>query len=356
MRVTLEIVSSAHAGRQVELEEGQTLSVGRTIKSDFATDDTFMSGEHFALERAGATCRLRDLKSRNGTFVNDKRVKAATLRDGDRIAAGNTKFIVRIEGAEPAPTDPTATRARSASPKTTRRLRKPPSSSRASSQLPSSAQAPAEQQQDAGASKSAPRRAPKSAADSQAATPTDLLEFLRNQDVPLFALLDAARDPQVLALLSVSEEEHQSLYEGSQGEELAAFAPYLVRLPRESALLERLASAGWGQSWGVYLTSDRPFDKLRRYLRQFLLVKLADGREAYFRFYDPRVLRLFLPTCSPAETERFFGAVERFLVEAEQPTTLLSFAASAEGVKQETLPLLVSAPATSEPTSADAER
>ncbi len=28
-----------------------------------------------------------------------------------------------------------------------------------------------------------------------------------------------------------------------------------------------------------------------------------------FRYYDPRVLRVYLPTCSPAEFARFFGPI-----------------------------------------------
>ena len=36
-----------------------------------------------------------------------------------------------------------------------------------------------------------------------------------------------------------------------------------------------------------------PVDELRRHLRRFLLVKDESGRQLYFRYYDPRVLRLY---------------------------------------------------------------
>lgn len=34
-----------------------------------------------------------------------------------------------------------------------------------------------------------------------------------------------------------------------------------------------------------------------------------------FRFYDPRVLRLYLPSCTTEELDRVFGSVERFILE-----------------------------------------
>src|SRR5439155_1286760 len=45
-----------------------------------------------------------------------------------------------------------------------------------------------------------------------------------------------------------------------------------------------------------------------------------------FRFYDPRVLRIYLPTCNAAEQQFVFGPVLRFLCEEAEPSTLLDFA------------------------------
>ena len=35
--------------------------------------------------------------------------------------------------------------------------------------------------------------------------------------------------------------------------------------------------------------------------------------------HDPRVLRVFLPTCTPDELSDFFGPIGSFLVESDQP-------------------------------------
>lgn len=166
-----------------------------------------------------------------------------------------------------------------------------------------------------------------------------LLDILRGRPVTLFAVLDAAREPRVPALLAASGEPHQSLYEGAKGDELADVAPYLVQLSKESPLLETLARDGWGRSWGVFIESDQPFKEVRRQLRRFLMVESEDGRELYFRFYDPRVLRVFLDACSPREAVEFLGPVGAYLVESEDGASLLRYGKEPQGVRQEPIAL-----------------
>jgi len=144
-----------------------------------------------------------------------------------------------------------------------------------------------------------------------------VLKTLREQRAPLFALLDAARDDRVLDLLQNSGEKYQSLYEGQQGEDLANFAPYLVALPQHSSFLRAILKEGWGKSWGVYLTCTSEFGDLRKHLRHFLEVTLPGGKNAYFRFYDPRVLRVYLPNCTADDTKEFFGPIAAYLAEDE---------------------------------------
>ncbi len=308
MRVIVEITSDPGSGEKIRLNSGQTISVGRTTRADHALPhDTYLSGVHFALECTDDMCLLRDLNSSNGTFVKGKRVNEARLHEGDEFTAGHTNFTVHIE-ADAGASLPTGV-----------------------AEFPGVA----EPQASAALAQSA------DAIPQEAAPPhlARLLQILRGQPEPLFALLDAARDPRVLELLRASEAEYQSLYEGEKGRELDDYAPYLVNLPLQSKALETLAREGWGESWGLFLTSDRPFAKVRRYLRQFLLVKDERGRELYFRFYDPRVMRVYLPTCDAVEAGRMFGPISRYLVEADKHDALLQFTASEQGAAQQRLPL-----------------
>jgi Domain of unknown function (DUF4123)/FHA domain len=152
---------------------------------------------------------------------------------------------------------------------------------------------------------------------------TDLLKVLRGFGDSLYAVLDAARDPQILELLRESYAEYESLYEGKSAEDLVDYAPYLTRPALDPALLDLLVTEGWGKSWGVYFSCPQPVREVRKHLRQFLMVQIQD-RAVYFRFYDPRVLRIFLPTCASKEASEFFGPIEAYFAEGEDPEQMIS--------------------------------
>jgi len=99
MRVILEVISGATAGRKVRLTADQELRVGRTEWADLAVPhDSLMSGVHFALRSDSSGCYLTDLGSSNGTLVNGQPVSGRTrLRAGDEIRAGETRFAVSID-------------------------------------------------------------------------------------------------------------------------------------------------------------------------------------------------------------------------------------------------------------------
>jgi hypothetical protein len=61
-----------------------------------------MSARHFAVVHSDGQYLIRDLDSANGTFVNGKRIGTVTLKDGDRIEAGHSTFVVRLRAGEPA--------------------------------------------------------------------------------------------------------------------------------------------------------------------------------------------------------------------------------------------------------------
>lgn len=144
--------------------------------------------------------------------------------------------------------------------------------------------------------------------------------LLRADREPLFALLDAARDPAVLPTLLASDAVWDSLFEGDAAFDLADVSPYLVELPVGAPLLDVLVRAGFGRSWGVYLTSGATFAELRAHLAPWTRVQdPAGGPEpVFFRFYDPRVLGPFLSSLTAEECAQFYGPVRRFFFEAAE--------------------------------------
>lgn len=141
----------------------------------------------------------------------------------------------------------------------------------------------------------------------------------------VWMLVDAARDRRIFSLLLECHLEYSNLYSGPTASALEMVAPYLVQLDYQYRDTYRFLSEAWGQSWGVWLRCDAPLDRLRRHLRGFTVVRDPRGQRLVFRYYDPRVLRVYLPTCNPGELRTVYGPIERFWMEDEEPGTLLEF-------------------------------
>jgi hypothetical protein len=139
---------------------------------------------------------------------------------------------------------------------------------------------------------------------------------LRRQPANLYAIVDGARHRRVRLLLSAATERWQALHQAPQAMTLADAAPYLVTLGPKSELLVQLVAEGWGESWGIYFVATRPFEKVWRAMRGLLTVRVEGMKgRAYFRFYDPRVLRTFLPTATERQRATILGAMGRVLSE-----------------------------------------
>ena len=107
---------------------------------------------------------------------------------------------------------------------------------------------------------------------------------------------------------------------------MAEMAPYLAVLVPNSPFTDWLFGNGWGEHWGIFGSAKGDLPALRKHFRKFLMVYDEAGKSLYFRYYDPRVLRAYLPTCNPEELKTVFGPVESYLAEDDEPSSGLSFA------------------------------
>lgn len=73
--------------------------LGRGIETDIRVEDDEVSRAHCAIWLEGEKFLAKDLRSRNGTFVNGQRVNEAELKPGDRVRIGQCEFV--IEGDLP---------------------------------------------------------------------------------------------------------------------------------------------------------------------------------------------------------------------------------------------------------------
>jgi serine/threonine-protein kinase len=90
MRITLRVTAGPHKGRAFSFVGHDTFLVGRSKRAHFQlpAKDKFFSRIHFLVEVNPPHCRVMDMGSRNGTYINGKKVSRSDLRDGDKIRAG----------------------------------------------------------------------------------------------------------------------------------------------------------------------------------------------------------------------------------------------------------------------------
>lgn len=155
--------------------------------------------------------------------------------------------------------------------------------------------------------------------------PADVVPLLNELFDPLdpslprraFAIVDAARDEAIYPAVLRADCDWVCLYRGDAAVSMAEVAPYLVELNPLSQFTTWLFDHGWGQSWGIFMNAGVRLESLCNHFRRCTMARLPDGRSVYFRFYDPRVLRVYLPTCTPAESVAMFGPVARYVVEGK---------------------------------------
>lgn len=95
----IEVTKGPHKGVRLEIDEDCFLYAGRDPSADICLVlDPFFSQRHFCLEVTPPRCKVIDLDSKNGTYVNHQAVKKAVLKAGDIISGGTTeiRFNIRV--------------------------------------------------------------------------------------------------------------------------------------------------------------------------------------------------------------------------------------------------------------------
>ena len=96
----LIVLDGGFAGTKYLLDEDETL-IGRNPTTTITLLDDGISREHAIIswDEGSLEYLIEDLQSTNGTEVNGKRVRSATLQQNDEIRIGNTSF--RFEMGSP---------------------------------------------------------------------------------------------------------------------------------------------------------------------------------------------------------------------------------------------------------------
>lgn len=122
-----------------------------------------------------------------------------------------------------------------------------------------------------------------------------------------YAVVDTARDDAILDFVRSLGDQAVCLYSGNARIRLANYAPYLVRIALHCAATRAFLAKGWGQSWYILVGSPQPMADIAWQLRKALIVRTDEGKNFYFRFYDPRVLRAYLAQCTQEDADKLMG-------------------------------------------------
>lgn len=99
MQINLKVLSGTHQGKLIPIKD-EKFFIGRSDSCQLRPKSESISRKHCALVQKDGRVLLVDLKSRNGTFVNEKQLspeKAKVLKSGDKIRCGQLEFEISIE-------------------------------------------------------------------------------------------------------------------------------------------------------------------------------------------------------------------------------------------------------------------
>jgi hypothetical protein len=287
MILQLTILNGTHAGHAVQITAGTPRTFGRAAQADVVLQDVYLSDVHFALYCDEQGARVRDLQSHNGTFLNNTAVADATLASGDRIAAGQTLFEVAITAhALDAPASDVTTTGEITAEDLVRGMQ---------------------------------------------SAPHDCARWaLHSEEGNYFAIVDCAREPDLLALINRVDEEFCAFDETREPDDLGETAPFLLALTPASHGLADVFEETWGRGHAVFLVSPRPFLEVYQHLIS-LVTWDEQGNLGSARFWDPRRLGDHLARLTPVEGEDFFGPLTCVLAESADPRVMVRYARAADG-------------------------
>jgi signal transduction histidine kinase len=98
----LFVIQGFNRGARFDFDgDAGAVSIGREAGNFIKLDDHEVSRRHAEIRRVGSSFIVGDLKSSNGTFLNETKVERAELSSGDRIRIGRSVLVFSGDGREP---------------------------------------------------------------------------------------------------------------------------------------------------------------------------------------------------------------------------------------------------------------
>ena len=88
---SLQIVNGPQRGARYSIKE-ESLTIGRDPSNDIFLNDRSVSRNHAKLSLVGPMCKIEDLNSFNGIWINNQNISTKMLENGDLIQIGSVVF------------------------------------------------------------------------------------------------------------------------------------------------------------------------------------------------------------------------------------------------------------------------
>ena len=98
------------------------------------------------------------------------------------------------------------------------------------------------------------------------------------------------------------------LYQGTAYSSLNEVSPVLVEVSPHSPLADTFARE-WRETAGLWLESDAGQDAVLKHARSLVHARIEGAVTVFFRYYDPRIMALWLPDLPGAERDRLMGPI-----------------------------------------------
>ncbi len=95
MKANLIRLASTQSLKRILLKKFPVV-VGRSDEADVCLGDAWVSRSHCEIDVVDDSLVVRDLGSRNGTFVNGSRIEVSPLLPGDELMVGGSRFQVNL--------------------------------------------------------------------------------------------------------------------------------------------------------------------------------------------------------------------------------------------------------------------
>ena len=171
--------------------------------------------------------------------------------------------------------------------------------------------------------------------------PSFIREKALEKETNVFCIIDGASDEKIFPMLKSSDWDYACLYRKGvhyEGERMtdafAATAPYLITLDPRKLTVEKFSMDRIGKHQVIFLESGASKEEVAKHCSSMLKAMDEDGKVFGFRYYDPRVLRVYLPTCTAEELFIFFGEIDTIWVEGEGKD-MLEFVREIEASEEE---------------------